>query len=64
LTSWTRRTCRTEDGYIWYCGEGLKDLESFDDDDPRLPELVSTDDSFKAGVTAISLASNSGAPGS
>jgi hypothetical protein len=38
-----------KDGNVWYCGEEVKDFESFDGDDPRLPELVSIDGSFKAG---------------
>jgi hypothetical protein len=37
------------DGNVWYCGEEVKDFESFDGDDPRRPELVSIDGSFKAG---------------
>jgi hypothetical protein len=37
------------DGSTWYCGEEVKDFESFDEDDPRVAELVSTDGSFKAG---------------
>ncbi|MGH8659698.1 MAG: hypothetical protein ACREV4_14805 [Gammaproteobacteria bacterium] len=38
-----------KNGNTWYCGEEVKDFESFDGDDPRLPELVSIDGSFKAG---------------
>ncbi len=38
-----------KDGAVWYCGEEVKDFESTDGDDPRLPELVSIDGSFKAG---------------
>ena len=38
-----------KDGNVWYCGEEVKDFESFDGDAPRLPELVSIDGSFKAG---------------
>jgi len=38
-----------KDGATWYFGEEVKDLESFDGDDPRKPELVSIDGSFKAG---------------
>ncbi len=38
-----------KDGSVWYCGEEVKDFESFDGDDPRRPELVSIDGSFKAG---------------
>jgi hypothetical protein len=37
------------DGTVWYCGEEVKDFESVDGDNPRLPELVSIDGSFKAG---------------
>ena len=36
-------------GAIWYCGEEVKDFESFEGDDPRKEELVSIDGSFKAG---------------
>ncbi len=38
-----------KDGNVWYFGEEVKDFESFDGDDPRRPELVSIDGSFKAG---------------
>lgn len=38
-----------KDGNIWYLGEEVKDFESFDGDNPRRPELISTDGSFKAG---------------
>lgn len=38
-----------QDGDIWYCGEEVKNFESFDGDDPRREELVSIDGSFKAG---------------
>ncbi len=37
------------DGNVWYCGEEVKDYETFDDDQPALPELISDDGSFKAG---------------
>jgi hypothetical protein len=37
------------DGNVWYFGEEVKDFESFDGDNPRRPELVSIDGSFKAG---------------
>ena len=37
------------DGNVWYCGEEVKDYESFDGDMPRIPELVAIDGSFKAG---------------
>jgi hypothetical protein len=40
---------QNKDGTVWYCGEEVKDFESFEDDDPRRPELVSIDGSFKAG---------------
>lgn len=40
---------QAKDGDVWYCGEEVKDYESFDGDDPRLPELVSTDGAFKVG---------------
>lgn len=35
---------------VWYCGEEVKDYETFDGDRPRKPELVSIDGSFKADV--------------
>ena len=38
-----------KDGNVWYCGEEVKNYESFDGDDPRRPELVGIDGSFKAG---------------
>lgn len=34
-------------GNVWYCGEEVKDYESFPGDDPETPELVSIDGSFK-----------------
>ena len=34
-------------GDIWYCGEEVKDYETFPADNPALPELVSIDGSFK-----------------
>jgi hypothetical protein len=37
------------DGNVWYCGEQVRDFESFEGDDPEEPELVSIDGSFKAG---------------
>jgi hypothetical protein len=40
---------QAKDGNTWYCGEEAKDFESFDGDNPRRPELVSIDGSFKAG---------------
>ena len=36
-------------GNVWYCGEEVKDYESFEADQPEKPELVSRDGSFKAG---------------
>ena len=36
-------------GNIWYCGEEVKDYETFDGDAPPLPQLVAIDGSFKAG---------------
>ena len=38
---------RDKNGTIWYCGEEVKDYESFDGDQPRKPELVAIDGSFK-----------------
>ncbi len=32
---------QAKDGAIWYCGEEVKDYETFAGDRPRLPELVS-----------------------
>ena len=37
------------DGNLWYCGEEVKDYETFDGDLPPIPELVAIDGSFKAG---------------
>jgi hypothetical protein len=37
------------DGTAWYCGEEVKDYESFEGDRPMRPELVSIDGSFKHG---------------
>ncbi|MCP5185280.1 MAG: hypothetical protein H6993_15045 [Pseudomonadales bacterium] len=37
------------DGNVWYCGEEVKDYETFDGDEPPLPELVAIDGAFKAG---------------
>jgi hypothetical protein len=37
------------EGNVWYCGEEVKDYETFEDDDPVELELVSIDGSFKAG---------------
>ncbi len=40
---------QAKNGDVYYCGEEVKDYESFDGDKPRLPELVSRDGSFKQG---------------
>jgi hypothetical protein len=40
---------QAKDGTTWYCGEETKELESFNGDHPKLPELVSIEGSFKAG---------------
>jgi hypothetical protein len=40
---------QARNGDVHYCGEEVKDFESFDGDEPRLPELVAIDGSFKAG---------------
>jgi hypothetical protein len=40
---------QAKDGDVWYCGEEAKDYETFEGDEPMLPELVSIDGSFKAG---------------
>ena len=40
---------QAKDRSTWYCGEEVKDFESFEGDDPRRPELVSIAGSFKAG---------------
>lgn len=40
---------QAKDGDVWYCGEEVKDYESFGGDEPELPELVSIEGSFKAG---------------
>ena len=37
------------DGSTWYCGEEVKDYESFAGDRPQRPELVSNSGSFKHG---------------
>jgi hypothetical protein len=36
-----------KDGSVWYCGEEVKEFESFVGDVPSRPELVSIDGSFK-----------------
>jgi hypothetical protein len=40
---------QAKDGNTWYCGEEVKDFETFQGDKPKQPELVSIDGSFKAG---------------
>ncbi len=40
---------QARNGDVYYCGEDVKDFESFEGDKPELPELVSIDGSFKAG---------------
>jgi len=40
---------QAKNGDVWYCGEEVKDFETFDGDEPPLPELVAIDGSFKAG---------------
>lgn len=40
---------QAKNGDVWYCGEAVKDFESFAGDRPREPELVKIDGSFKAG---------------
>lgn len=40
--------CPAKNGDVWYFGEETKSFEFFDGDNPRLPELVSIDGSFKA----------------
>ena len=40
---------QAKDGDVWYCGEEVKNSETFAGDRPRAPELVSIDGSFKAG---------------
>lgn len=37
------------DGTVVYCGESVRDFETFPGDDPEEPELTSIDGSFKAG---------------
>lgn len=40
---------QAKDGTVWYCGEETSSFESFEGDQPRKPELVSIEGSFKAG---------------
>jgi hypothetical protein len=37
-------------GDVWYCGEEVKNYETFEGDKPQAPELVSVDGRFKAGI--------------
>ncbi len=37
------------DGNVWYCGEIAENFETFDGDEPALPELTDIDGSWKAG---------------
>ncbi len=37
------------DGNLWYCGEEVKDYETYEGDAPQEPEMISDDGSFKAG---------------
>jgi hypothetical protein len=41
--------CQATNGDVYYGGEEVKDYESFEGDNPRRPELVSIDGSFKHG---------------
>jgi len=41
--------CPAKAGAVWYFGEETKSYDTFVDDNPSLPELVSIDGSFKAG---------------
>jgi len=40
---------QAKSGAVFYCGEEAKQYESFDGDEPRVPELVGNEGSFKAG---------------
>jgi hypothetical protein len=40
---------QAKDGTVWYCGEEVKNFETFAGDRPARPELVSVEGSFKAG---------------
>lgn len=40
---------QAKDGDVYYCGEEVKDFETFEGDRPKQPELVSIDGSFKVG---------------
>lgn len=37
------------EGNVWYCGEISQEFETFDGDDPELPELVEIEGSWKSG---------------
>lgn len=37
------------EGNVWYCGEIAKNFETFEGDDPEVPELVDIDGSWKTG---------------
>ena len=41
--------CQKKDGSVWYLGEEVKNYESFEGDNPRAPELVDVEGSFKTG---------------
>jgi hypothetical protein len=40
---------QAKNGDVYYCGEEVKDFETFEGDNPEIPELVSIDGSFKTG---------------
>lgn len=40
---------QAKDGDVYYCGEEVKDYETFEGDDPEAPELVEIEGSFKVG---------------
>ncbi len=41
--------CQAKTGDVYYFGEEVKDMESFDGDHPRVPELIDNHGSFKQG---------------
>ncbi|CAG7857167.1 hypothetical protein MCAMS1_01901 [biofilm metagenome] len=41
---------QAKNGDVFYCGEEVKDYESFDGDNPREPELIDISGSFKQGL--------------
>ncbi len=41
---------QAKDSTVWYCGEEVKDFETFQGDRPKVPELVDISGRFKAGV--------------